>query len=1395
LRDLKGHGNYVNAVAVTPDGRYAVSGSYDCTLKVWDIQTGNCLRDLKGHGNYVNAVAVTPDGRYAVSGSSDNTLKVWDLKRIVIENAHIIARNSAMPIHYYHRKETGGSWTPWKRIDADISGDHIMPVLHNSRLFLFWPTFEENHYTVPNETDPNKQDAKKYYSIKLSFIECRDGQWSGQSQSTGVIGDKDKTSFDSDRLDTDKFFFEMDQSFADDLRILVFRKNNNGISRLPYCFRFLDSRNDLIVESCDISGPVISGPENSEILDMGFKLQFNDPAGKGTLSIDLTNQNEDLLKSTNSNSIILMARQRYLECNSRDDGFSFFFQDGNQDSNRSFFADKKNYRYQFQTFYHPYVGELIKALQAHGIDGLLDPREKWFDARDLRRQQIEKEFFENSYLPTRNVLMPYPKDEIDFSYGGSYSNYNWELFFQTSFLIAKKLSQEQRFAEAQKWYHYIFDPTSVSSDPVPNRFWKVKPFYSAGLGTPLGIVMLNLGNKEPPEALKQVIEEMRMQIEGWRHDPSNPHRIARLRISAYQKAVVMKYLDNLIAWGDYLFRQDTLESINEAIQLYVLADQILGNRPESIPARKGRHEETFNEVRERLDEFSNFIANAESLACLMGAGDAPAAVPDSEPLHLGPSLFFCIPKNDNLLSYWDTVGDRLYKIRHCMNIEGVERSLALFEPPIDPGQLVRAAAAGAGAGAVPVTPVALPRYRFQIMLRKAMEFCSGVEGLGKAFLSALEKKDSEGLERLSANQVQPDVQLIKEKQVDEANEVIDELKHAQEIIETKINGFDSQIDPGSVVGWFARGFRLVSSVSSIAKSGKEMYDDRKRGNDSEKERSERSSNLEDQQKRFAATNSIKNGRDKAKASMALAQFSYSLESAFTSVPMIIVGGAGAASSPVSLTIMGGNQVKGKGVAAAKVFEMISQILNFAADIADQVEEGLRQKEELQNKKAQAESEKDKIDKQINAAKIRLDIAEKELKNQKLQEKNAQEIAAYMRSKFTNLELYDWMVSSLSNLYFQSYNLAFDMAKTAEKAYQFELGLSNANFVQYGQWDSLKKGLLSGESLKLQLMRMEAAYLENNKREYEITKHISLAAINPSALIKLVNEGECEVNLDEILFDLDYPGQYMRRIKAISLTIEGEAEPYSTVSCKLTMVKNSMRISSLEPSSYTREKGEDSRFLDDYACVQSIVTSSGKDDSGMFELDLKDERYLPFEGAGVISQWHIELPNHDFQVEANVIEDVIFNIRYTAREGGNELRDAARKKIKEKIDDFKELLMAKGQRQILLFDKPETDKKTYKSTVNSLKISGVKFSVAQVDLVIRLDGDTNTKAKFAFGNVNEDIEFAGTGGELRHSTIRFPNQPNEEKTCTIEFTDHDFDSSKVKYLAIMVKYKGSDQNQT
>ena len=63
--------------------------------------------------------------------------------------------------------------------------------------------------------------------------------------------------------------------------------------------------------------------------------------------------------------------------------------------------------------------------------------------------------------------------DIDVSIGGPYANYNWELLYHIPVMIAVHLSNNQRFAEAQKWFHLVFDPTSTDTTvPPPERFWK-----------------------------------------------------------------------------------------------------------------------------------------------------------------------------------------------------------------------------------------------------------------------------------------------------------------------------------------------------------------------------------------------------------------------------------------------------------------------------------------------------------------------------------------------------------------------------------------------------------------------------------------------------------------------------------------------------------------------------------------------------------------------------------------------------------------------------------------------------------------------------------------------------------------------------------------------------------
>jgi WD40 repeat protein len=77
-----GHTDRVNSVAVFPDGRRALSGSHDKTVRLWDLEAGVELRKFEGHTGVVRSVAAFPDGRGALSGSDDYTARIWDIDNV-----------------------------------------------------------------------------------------------------------------------------------------------------------------------------------------------------------------------------------------------------------------------------------------------------------------------------------------------------------------------------------------------------------------------------------------------------------------------------------------------------------------------------------------------------------------------------------------------------------------------------------------------------------------------------------------------------------------------------------------------------------------------------------------------------------------------------------------------------------------------------------------------------------------------------------------------------------------------------------------------------------------------------------------------------------------------------------------------------------------------------------------------------------------------------------------------------------------------------------------------------------------------------------------------------------------------------------------------------------------
>ena len=871
----------------------------------------------------------------------------------------------------------------------------------------------------------------------------------------------------------------------------------------------------------------------------------------------------------------------------------------------------------FYTHQHPYVCEFIEELNHSGLNSLFGLENQGLskDRAGLQKPppMPPNNYFERTYVPSKfNVAKPYPKYNVDFELDGAYSKYNWELFFHIPLFIASQLAQDQRHEEAMRWVHYIFNPMTESNHTIPERYWHFKPFRNQGVPEQIQKILLNIQKGDPQEVAN---------VEAWRKHPFQPHRIARTRPGAYMKTVVLKYIDNLIEWGDKLFRRDTIESINEATQLYVLAANLLGERPPKVPDLHENKSQalTYETLRPKLDAFSNVAVALENMIAPFTSPHASGNPQQngSVPVSVA-NLAFCIPHNDKLLEYWDKVDDRLFKIRHCMNIEGTRRELPLFEPPIDPALLVRATAMGLDLSTVLDDLYApLPHYRFSFILQKAREFCEEVKQLGGTLLSILEKKDAEALAQIRATHEKDLLKAVLEtrkKQVKESEEGLASLEVSKEVTAMRKTHYET--------------------ISTRLAQEKQYLDK----------------------------------QVESVAWQMASQDASLLGSSVASLPdQTAVVRAGIASAVGVDTRLGG------GSKAAEIANLVSIYLGWLGQIASlegttaSYKAGLiRSQQDRDLQITLATKEEEQIDKQIEAAKIRIAIAENELRNHEKQIEQSEKVESFLREKFTDKELYNWMKSQVSAVYFQTYRLAYDMAKQAERAYQNEMGTKESSFIEFGSWDNLHKGLLAGEKMSLQLRRLEKAYLDDNKRIYELTKQISLRFVNPIALITLKETGVCEIELPENLFDQDYPGHYSRRIKSVSLTIPCVVGPYTSVNCTLSLMKSRVRNKSNASNSngYAENSDPDkeTRFDYQFGAIQRIATSHGKNDAGMFELNFRDERLLPFEGEGAISTWRIELPKENNNFDFDTISDVILTLNYTARDGGELLRDAAAKYI-------------------------------------------------------------------------------------------------------------------------------------
>ncbi|WP_158557937.1 hemopexin repeat-containing protein [Spongiactinospora gelatinilytica] len=901
------------------------------------------------------------------------------------------------------------------------------------------------------------------------------------------------------------------------------------------------------------------------------------------------------------------------------------------------------------------AAELNLRLLAGGVDALLDPTTQElaelpaFSATvsDAKTVRVKPELAAN--VPVSSYL------DFDSANG----LYYWEIFFHAPLLIAQALNGAQRFEEARRWYEYVFDPTS------PARYWRFLPFLAADVYALVAECrqdLAELGSGALESLLSPILTELTALAPAFRRardlttdeldylthlagtglDEVRAALVAEPRGAALAErvAIIGGLRRQYNSMGD---RQSLIRAyLNDPYDPHAIAEL----RPDAyrravvmayIDNLLDWGDMLFGQyTAETIDEARMLYIYAYDLLgprpVTLGPAALPPAAPYSSELGDGPvetghltaegallkdagavhagvaHPYFYVPGNERFMEYWTRVEDRLTKIRASLDIMGVSRPIPLFDPPLDVMALVRGAAGGdtadvaAAAAAVPV-----PAYRFEVVYQRARDLADRLRQLGADLLDVIDRRDNEELSRLQNRQDGEILALttqLKETEVKIAEEGLAEARDAKAAAENRVAYYKKLVDEGISPLQEAQLAMLVAG---------------------------------------AAAQFVSSG---LKIGAAVA----------SGVPQALVG-------PFIMgTSVGGDQVGkaldvGADVAAGlgQGFGMVGELLGVRAD-QERTEQDWRFQLDT------CRSDVVQLGHQVTSAELQLALARRDLEIHKRQIAHLTAVSDFLTAKFTGPELYGWMAGQVSGIYFQTYRMALDLARAAERAYEAERGAA-PGLVRATYWDSRRKGLLAGDRLAFDLDRLGQAYFDSGERGLEITKRVSLLRLDPAALLALKNDRRCEFALTETLFDRDFPGHYRRRIKTVSVafvTADGPVPANAT----LTQIDDKTVLSP-DPKAVRfllDPKGSPPASLrGNWRPGQRIALSEvddGQDDGGLFEVRYDDDRYLPFEGTGAVSRWRLET-----RTPPPGLLDVVITVRYTAEDGGETFATAVRGMLK------------------------------------------------------------------------------------------------------------------------------------
>ncbi|MCU0788221.1 MAG: hypothetical protein MUC91_08535 [Verrucomicrobia bacterium] len=274
---------------------------------------------------------------------------------------------------------------------------------------------------------------------------------------------------------------------------------------------------------------------------------------------------------------------------------------------------------------------------------------------------------------------------------------------------------------------------------------------------------------------------------------------------------------------------------------------------------------------------------------------------------------------------------------------------------------------------------------------------------------------------------------------------------------------------------------------------------------------------------------------------------------------------------------------------------------------------------------------------------------------KLKHKFASDAVQFLNHKFLNREMWIWLQRTIREQYRTRLNYAVEMGYMAERALAFEVQNKTLRIIRFDYIDRRRDGLLGATQLQTDLSTLEHTRLSVTRRKLELTRTLSMAQLCPieleqfksgagrlafSTAMGTIDPVAPENAYSLELFDREFPGQYMRLIKSVKVTVIALIPPHEGI-------RASLYNSGLSRVVVGPPFDEGFREVTVRRNPERVALSSPFQANGLFNLDYRDDLLLPFEGSGVATDWVFELPKAANRFDFRTIADVLITIEYTA----------------------------------------------------------------------------------------------------------------------------------------------------